>query len=114
MRREAAARDSSEEERRSSRREDERSSRGGGGEAPQQWEKRSVEVEGEVTNGIILCVCSTLAISVLQIVLKRCQKKRKKNQVKSHSEVKTNDEFDCKGTLNSVIFCIRKPGEEKL
>ena len=42
-------------------------------------------------------------------------KKHKKNQVKkSHSKVKTNDEFDCKGSLNSVIFGIRKPGEEKL
>ena len=41
-----------------------------------------------VTNGIIFCVCSILAISVLQFVLKRWQKRRK-----SHSEVKTNDEF---------------------
>ena len=32
----------------------------------------------------------------------------------SHSKVKTNDESDCKGSLKSVIFCIRKPGEEKL
>ena len=31
---------------------------------------------------------------------------------KSHSKVKTNDEFDCKGSLNYVIFCIRKPGEK--
>ena len=35
-----------------------------------------------VTNGIIFCVCLTSAISVLQIVLKRCQKENKKNQVK--------------------------------
>ena len=33
---------------------------------------------------------------------------------KSHSEVEANDESCCKGSLNSVIFCIRKPGEEKL
>ena len=33
---------------------------------------------------------------------------------KSHSKVKTNDECDCKGSLNSVTFGIRKPGEEKL
>ena len=33
---------------------------------------------------------------------------------KSHSEVEANDESDCKGSLKSVIHCIRKPGEEKL
>ena len=42
---------------------------------------------------------------------KRTQKESGKE---SHSKVKTNDEFDYKGSLNSVIFCIRKPGEEKL
>ena len=39
-----------------------------------------------VMNGIIFCVCSTLAISVLQIVLKWCQKERKKIQVKKESQ----------------------------
>ena len=39
-----------------------------------------------VTNEIIFCVCSTSAISVLQIVLKWCQKERKKNQVKKESQ----------------------------
>ena len=32
----------------------------------------------------------------------------------SHSEVEANDESYCKGSLNSVIFGVRKPGEEKL
>ena len=37
-------------------------------------------------NGIIFCVCLTLAISVLPIVLKWCRKERKKNQVKKESQ----------------------------
>ena len=32
----------------------------------------------------------------------------------SHSEVEANDEPYCKGSLNSVIFGVRKPGEEKV
>ena len=32
----------------------------------------------------------------------------------SHSEIATNDESFCKGSLESVIFGVRKPGEEKL
>ena len=39
-----------------------------------------------VMNGIIFCVCSTLAISVLPIVLKWCRKERKKMQVKKESQ----------------------------
>ena len=39
-----------------------------------------------VMNGIIFCVCLTLAISVLQIVLKQCRKERKKIQVKKESQ----------------------------
>ena len=39
-----------------------------------------------VMNGIIFCVCSTSAISVLQIVLKRCWQERKKIQVKKESQ----------------------------
>ena len=31
----------------------------------------------------------------------------------SHSEIAANDESHCKGSLESVIFGIRKPGEEK-
>ena len=31
----------------------------------------------------------------------------------SHSEIATNDESYCKGSLESVIFGVRKPGEEK-
>ena len=37
-------------------------------------------------NGIIFCVCLTLVISVLQIVLKWCRKERKKIQVKKESQ----------------------------
>ena len=32
----------------------------------------------------------------------------------SHSEIATNDESYCKGSLESVIRDVRKPGEEKL
>ena len=39
-----------------------------------------------VMNGIIFCVCSTLAFSVLPIVLKWCRKERKKMQVKKESQ----------------------------
>ena len=39
-----------------------------------------------LTNVIILCVCLTLAISVLQSVLKWCRKEHKKNQVKKESQ----------------------------
>ena len=47
-----------------------------------------------VMNGTIFCVCSTLAISVLQIVLKWCRKERKKMQErKSHSKIEADDEF---------------------
>ena len=47
-----------------------------------------------VTNGIIFCVCSTSAISVLQSVLKEGKKNATRfRERKSHSEVETNDEF---------------------
>ena len=39
-----------------------------------------------VMNGIIICVCSASAISVLQIVLMWCLEERKKNQVKKESQ----------------------------
>ena len=39
-----------------------------------------------VMNGIILCFCSTSAISVPPIVLKRCRKEHKKMQVKKESQ----------------------------
>ena len=39
-----------------------------------------------VMNGIIFCVCSTSAISVTSIVLKRCRKERKKMQMKKESQ----------------------------
>ena len=39
-----------------------------------------------VMSGIIFCVCLTLAIAVLQIVLKWCRKERKKIQVKKESQ----------------------------
>ena len=45
-----------------------------------------VKVSRCLVNGIIFCVCLTLAISVLQIVLKWCRKERKKIQVKKDSQ----------------------------
>ena len=39
-----------------------------------------------VMNGIIFCVCSTSAISVPSIVLKRCRKEHKKSQAKKDSQ----------------------------
>ena len=39
-----------------------------------------------VMNGIIFCVCQTLAISVLQSVLKWCRNEHKKIQVKKESQ----------------------------
>ena len=71
-----------------------------------------------VTNRIIFCVCSTLAISVPPIVLKRCRKEHKKMQMKtSHSKIKADDEFGLaiqrKGSKRACFDCIRKPGENK-
>ena len=43
-----------------------------------------------VVNGIIFCVCSTSAISVPSIVLKRFRKKHKKMQVKKESQQSRN------------------------
>ena len=70
-----------------------------------------------VMNGIIFCVCLTVAISVLPIVLKWCRKERKKMQVKreSHSQIEAGDEFGLamqrKDSWCSCLYCIRKPGE---
>ena len=44
-----------------------------------KWQTYSQREISHVMNGIIFCVCSTLAISVLQFVLKWCRKKHKKN-----------------------------------
>ena len=47
-----------------------------------------------VMNGIIFCVCLTLAISVLPVVLKWCRKERKRFRWrKCHSKIETGDEF---------------------
>ena len=47
-----------------------------------------------VMNGIIFCVCLTLAFSVLSIVLKSCRRERKKFRWrKSHSKIEAGDEF---------------------
>ena len=68
-----------------------------------------------VMNGIIFCVCLTLAISVLPIVLKWCRKNTKRIRWrKSHSKVKTNDKFDRaiqrEGSERACLDSIRKPG----
>ena len=47
------------------------------------WQKKEIS---HVMNGIINCVCSTSAISVPSIVLKRCRKEHKKMQVKKKSQ----------------------------
>ena len=72
----------------------------------------------QVTNGIIFCVCSTSAISVLQSVLKDGKKNATRfRRRKSHSEVETNDEFgrakQRKGSISAIFYCIRKPGENQ-
>ena len=68
-----------------------------------------------VMSGIISWIWKTLAISVLQFVLKPWQKIttsfRKRTR---HSEITTNDEPYCKGSLELVIFDFSKPQEEKL
>ena len=67
-----------------------------------------------VSNGIIFYVCSTL-FQFYILFWRRVKKNATRFRWrKGHSKVKTNDESYCKGSLNSVIFCIRKPGEEKL
>ena len=67
-----------------------------------------------MTNRIICCVCSILAISVLLSVLKRWQTITTRFRRRaSHSEIATNDESCCKGSLKSVILDVRKPREEK-
>ena len=47
-----------------------------------------------------------------EVMSKRTQKES--GEEKSHSEVEANDGSYCKGSLNIVIFGVRKPGEEKL
>ena len=49
---------------------------------------------------------STFVISVLQFALKQLQKEYNKIP----GEVEANDETSCKGSLNSVIFGVLKPG----
>ena len=71
-----------------------------------------------VMNGIIYFVCSTLAISVLPLVLKWCRKNAKKIWWrKSHSKIEANDEFGLamqrKDSWRACIYCIRKPGENQ-
>ena len=57
-----------------------------------------------VMNGIIFCVCSTLAISVLQIAVKWCQNERKKNAGEERVTAKS------KPMMNLVSRCsVRNP-----
>ena len=56
-----------------------------------------------VMNGIIFCVCSTLAISVLQFVLKWCRKERKKESGEERVTAKSRP------MMNSVILGMTKP-----
>ena len=72
-----------------------------------------------VMNGIIFCVCSTLAISVLSIVLKWWRKERKKIQVKKRVTAKSKPMMNLvsrcseKDSWHSCLYCIRKPGENQ-
>ena len=73
-----------------------------------------------VMNGIICCVCLTLAISVLQSVQKWCRKEHKKRirWRKSHSKIEADDEFGLamqrKDSWRATLYCIRKPGENQI
>ena len=65
-----------------------------------------------VTNGIIFCACSALAISGLQSVLKWCRTERKKESgEESHSKIETDDEFGLamqrKGSRSACFHCNR-------
>ena len=71
-----------------------------------------------VMNGIIFCVCSTLAISVLQIVLKWCRKERKKNQVKKELQQSRSrwwiwSRDAAKYSWCATFYGIRKCGENR-
>ena len=68
-----------------------------------------------MTNGIVCCVCSISATSVLQFVLKRWQNITTRFRRRtSHSKIATNDEPYCKGAIECIILDFSKPGEEKL
>ena len=71
-----------------------------------------------VTNGIIFCVCLTLDISVLQIVLKWCRKERKKIQVKKESQQSRSrwwiwSRDAAKGLLMCLLLHQKKAREKK-
>ena len=79
------------------------------------WQKEI----SHVTSGIIFCVCSTLAISVLPLVLKWCQKEHKKNQVKKESQQNQSWWWICftiprEGSERACLDCIGKPGENQI
>ena len=60
------------------------------------------------------CVCSILAISVLQCALHTMAKRSstRSRWRTSHSKIATNDESCCKGSFNSLMFGVRKPGKK--
>ena len=59
------------------------------------------------------CTCSQTVFCDRQFfsVANYCTLLHRENGSFEVLSLQTNDEFDCKGSLNSVIFCIRKPGE---
>ena len=62
-----------------------------------------------VMNGIIFCVCSTLAISVLHRVLKWCRKEHKKMQVKKESQQNRNRWwFWSRDAAKGLLMCYLK------
>ena len=59
-----------------------------------------------VMNGIIFCVCLTLAISVLQSVLKWCRKERKKIHVNKESQQNRNQWWICDAAEGLLSCCL--------
>ena len=60
-----------------------------------------------VMNGIIFCVCLTLVISVLPIVLKWCRKERKKIQVKKESQQKRSQWWiHSRDAAKGILTCL--------
>ena len=60
-----------------------------------------------VMKGIVFCVCSISAISVLPIVLKWCQKERKKIQVKKESQQNRSRRWIwSRDAANGLLTCL--------
>ena len=73
-----------------------------------------------VMTGIIFCVCSTSAITVPSIDLKRCRKETQEDagEERVTEKIKADDEFGLtiqrEGSERSCFDCIGKPGENQI